>query len=133
MENEKMVTDAQYNAGRILINVKMIELGKLQKKLHRVRGLADRVVKSPDMPYTEDNMVTLLTHSLAAILSWDLFMMEFWMAAIEQVGADIQYCIRIERVRQHQAQRIGCIAERISGRATAINNEIDAIRNRISN
>lgn len=126
-----MVTDAQYNAGRILVNVKVIELGNLKKKLKRVRELADRMIESPEMPYTEENMITLLTHSIASILSWDMFMMHFWMAATEQVAEDIQYCIRIERLRQHQARRIGCIAERIRVRSVEIESEIDAILKRI--
>ncbi|MNQ14380.1 hypothetical protein D3C85_273290 [compost metagenome] len=128
-----MVTDAQYNAGRILINVKMIELGKLRKKLDRVRSLADKAVKSAEMPYTEDNMVTLMTHSMAALFSCDLVMMNFWMDAITRVGEDIQHCIKIELLRQHQAKRIGDIAERIGNQAAVISDEIEAIRLRISN
>jgi hypothetical protein len=127
-----MVTDAQYNAGRILINVKMIELGQLRKKIARLRELSDAVVKSSDMPYTEENMITLLTHSIASILNWNVLMMYFWMDATTQVAEDIQHCIRIEKLRQHQADRIGRIAERFSSRVSEIGLEIQAIQDRIS-
>jgi hypothetical protein len=126
-----MVTDAQYNAGRILINVKMGELGKLHKKLLRLRALNDRIIKCREMPYTDENMSTLLVYSMAALCSGNWLMMVFWLDATTQVAEDIQHCIKIEHLRQHQANRIGNIAEKIGSQVLALGKEIKAIQNRI--
>lgn len=126
-----MVTEAQRNAGHILINVKVTELVQLRRKLDRVRELMDLAVKPADMPYTDENMTTLLTHSIAALVSGNWLMIQFWMDATLQIGEDIRHCVRVEQIRQHQARRIGCIAERIGVRVKEIDGEIKAIRDRI--
>ena len=127
------VTLAQYNAGNILLNVKSIELGKIQKNLQRLRKLNDRLdnKSGKNMPYTEEDIITLLTHKLAAIISGNIGMTLFWMQCTNKVIEDVLWAIRMEKLYQHQAQRVDRIAERYGNRAGEIQLEVQAIRRRM--
>ena len=126
------VTQAQYNAGKILVNVKHGELGRLHKKLQRLSTMITEKAKGPEMPYTEENLITLTQHSLASILSGNQMMVQFWMVCTIQIHNDIQHLIRLEHIRQHQARRIGKMADRIGRRVVEIDGEIKAIITRIN-
>ena len=127
------VTQAQYNAGNILLNVKSIELGKISKNLQRLRTMNDRLhsKSGSTMPYTEEDIITLLTHKLAAIISGNMGMTLFWMQCTNKVIEDVMMAIRLEKVYQHQAERVDRIAERYGNRASEILVEVQAIRKRI--
>lgn len=126
-----MVTEAQRNAGRILINVKNIELKGIHDKLVRLSPLAQKTTKEVEFPYTEENMDTLFMHALGALVTGNLLMMHFWMQCILQVGEDIEWYIKQESRRRHQIQRIGCIADRYSDRIKKLQQEVKEISNRI--
>lgn len=127
------VTQAQYNAGNILINIRAQELSKIQKSLTRLRVLNDRLhAKSgKSMPYTEEDIITLLTHKLAAIISGEWPMILFWLQCTNKVIEDVLWATQREKLYQHQAKRIDRIAERYGTRAAEIHMEVKAIRNRI--
>lgn len=127
------VTLAQYNAGMILLNVKTIELGKIRKNLTRLRGLNDRLdsKSGTNMPYTEEDIITLLTHKLAAIISGNYVMTLFWMKCTNKVIEDVLWATKMEHLYQHQAQRVDRLAERYGKRVDEIQQEAQAIRDRI--
>jgi predicted metal-dependent hydrolase len=127
------VTQAQYNAGNILLNVKSIELGKIQKNLQRLRGFNDRLERKSGstMPYTEEDIITLMTHKLAAIISGNYVMTLFWMKCTNKVIEDVLWATKMEKLYQHQARRVDRIAERYGNRAGEISLEVQAIRRRM--
>lgn len=127
------ISQAQYNAGNILLNVKSIELGKIQKNLQRLRVFNDRLDNKSgrSMPYTEEDIITLVTHKLAAILSGNYVMTLFWMQCTNKVIDDVLWATKMEKLYQHQAKRIDRIAERYGNRAAEISLEVQAIRRRM--
>lgn len=127
------ISQAQYNAGNILLNVKSIELGKIQKNLQRLRVFNDRLdsKSGKSMPYTEEDIITLVTHKLAAILSGNYVMTLFWMQCTNKVIDDVLWATKMEKLYQHQAKRIDRIAERYGNRAGEISLEVQAIRRRM--
>jgi len=127
------ITLAQYNAGKILLNVKAIELGKIQKNLGRLRTMNDRLDRKSGthMPYSEEDIITLLTHKLAAIISGNYVMTLFWMKCTNKVIEDVLWATKMEHLYQHQAKRVDRIAERYGNRAGEIQLEVQAIRKRM--
>lgn len=127
------VTPAQYAAGSILINIRANEGLKIMKKLGRLRKIQATIVSGRHMPYTEEDIITLLSHKLVAIVSGNIPMTLFWMQCTDIVTEDIKRAIKMEHLYQHQAERINKIAKQYGERAEELSTEIKSIRSRIGN
>lgn len=127
------VTPAQYAAGSILINIRANEGLKIMKKLGRLIKIQATIVRGRHMPYTEEDIVTLLSHKLVAIISGNIPMTLFWMQCTTIVTEDIKRAIKMEHLYQHQSERINKIAKQYGERAEELSAEIKSIRSRIGN
>ncbi|MNU66037.1 hypothetical protein D3C71_553400 [compost metagenome] len=119
-------------AAQVLLPGKLMEMRKAKEKFLRLKGLSDSVQQQRNnCPYTEENMDTLLTMGLAAILRHDLFMMIYWANIALEIQVDLESYMAQELRYRHQLNRLTRIAVNYSNYYQALGNEIARLQHDI--
>lgn len=118
-------------AGLVLIQSKYTELKEITVKYQRISDLYERWKaqhKSIEVNYTDENMETLIYHGLHALITHNLYMLDFWLGCCQYIKEDLQRAVQKEVRFRHQMERILKVHDALVEQAKAKGAEIHQLR-----